>query len=217
MPNAHNSTWAVKAMKLQRFWEPSPFPVELPAGVYLSVSEFKFTTRTGHPGCGRTCRTSRARSVTEGLRPAAGPLFAVTAEEAEQTGITYRRWPRLPDGLLVLMYRLTFSLQLDRVEREEAERPHRLGRRLAAYLPLFGLRWVLILQRVRSAWARRSARRDGGVELSAAASSAPRENFSANAGPMSLELIALGRSAPPASSSSALGRRRAAMSARRCR
>jgi hypothetical protein len=125
---------AVKAMKLQRFWEPSPFPVELPrVGRTVSVSEPAFTT---------TPWPERPSWLWQDVPPRPGEiryakdfvrhgglrlLVALTREEAEERHREWERYAlaaRLPDGLLVLMYRLTFWDRLhpqdrDRVEREE--------------------------------------------------------------------------------------------------
>jgi hypothetical protein len=123
----------VKTLGLERFWEPSPFPVELSAGERAGISEPLFTTtpwpeRPPWLWQDLPQRPGEVRYAKDVVRHG-GPrlLVALTAEEAEERHHAFERYTlatRLPDGLLVLMWRLTswdrhHPQDLHRVKREE--------------------------------------------------------------------------------------------------
>jgi hypothetical protein len=123
----------VKAMKLERLWEPSPFPVELPAGKRARVSEPVFTTMPWpeQPSWlwqDMPRQPGEMRYAKDVVRHG-GPrlLVALTREEAEERHRereSYALAARLTDGLLVLVYHLSFwdrlhPQDLNRVQRRE--------------------------------------------------------------------------------------------------
>ena len=107
----------VKAMKLERFWEPSPFPVELPASARASkADEVAFLAKPWPappswlwqeipllPG-----EIHYAERILYGENPSL--LVALTpaqAEERHRLREAYVLAARLPDGFLVLIARTT--------------------------------------------------------------------------------------------------------------
>jgi hypothetical protein len=123
----------VKTLGLERFWTPSPFPVELPASERAGISEPFFATAPWperppwlwqdvpqQPG---EIRYAKDFVRHGGLRL----LVALTREEAEERHHALENYTlaaRLLDGLLVLISRVTFwdrhhPQDPDPVEREE--------------------------------------------------------------------------------------------------
>ena len=111
----------VKALKLEHVWEPSPFPIELPAAERAQASEptFSITPWIERPAWllgempdrpGEACfgKEIHARDQRH--------LFVVplTREEAEQrhhAGETYATAERLADGSLLMIRRTSFGLR----------------------------------------------------------------------------------------------------------
>jgi hypothetical protein len=118
-------------MKLERIWEPSPFPVELPAGERAKVSDPAFMTapwpeRPSWLWQDMPQQPGEMRYAKDFVRHG-GPrlLVALTREEAEERHRElecYTFATRLPDGLLVVVMRITFW---DRLRPQEHGRDQR--------------------------------------------------------------------------------------------
>ena len=108
-----------KAMKLKHIWEPSPFPVELPAAERTRVAEPEFPALPWvavalspplmlpppeHPG---EVRFAKSLTEDDGKLMLIAPLTLTEAEERHREYEEYLLAARLPDGILAIIERIT--------------------------------------------------------------------------------------------------------------
>jgi hypothetical protein len=137
---------AAKALKLERVWEPSPFPVELPVAERKSrTADPVFATTPwirdtpdivqGAPeNPGEIC-FARDASWRNGRPVLVAPIGREEAEERHREVEDYATFARLPDGLLVVLRRLTHW------DRNDPERPTYLpgrGPSVSIYVEVYG-------------------------------------------------------------------------------
>lgn len=107
----------VKALKLEPFWEPSPFPVEMPAAQRDKIAEPAFAMKPWivdvpsplqeapkHPGEVRFAKSFVRRNGGIALL---APLTRQEAEERHRESEDYVLMARLPDGLIIMIRRST--------------------------------------------------------------------------------------------------------------
>lgn len=138
---------AVKAMKLQSIWEPSPFPVEVPAAERKSrTAEPLFVPEpwlAAPPGLwldlpevpGEARFAKEPHFGTKDHPPLVAPLTRTEAEDRHQNGEHYEVAMRLPNGWLLRLG----QEGRDRRDPYRADRPHPAGPEVHAGGFRFGL------------------------------------------------------------------------------